>query len=342
MYDVFVGVWAVLLLAWIGNWVYVMIASKDKSQVKKKLHITLSIYVFLKMLTTLFLLCYWNIVRNSGDTLDNWIYLYYALFILETLSFYGALILISSGWDIINDEKLPRDWKHAALAIGIYGIVEILTLYVDALYFVGSIAEMIVLFIVIIMIGNRSGTTLLIIYDKLEETLKPYKRGRNGSSGEGVVVAVVIDPETGKEIGSGSSEKVEQKEDVKEVKEVNEEVNLEDIIGEIPKSVKKKIELLQRQFRMINIFRYIFIGYLIGKIVVMIVLMFGVDEWIGSLLYMVLDVAVAVAVGITFRLHKIKTKGNYFLLENEFDDDDDDDDGGEYTVELDNRSEARI
>lgn len=328
MYDVFVGVWAALLLAWIANWAYVMILSKDKSQVKKKLHITLSIYVLLKMLTTLFLLCYWNIVRSDGDPLENWIYLYYALYILETLSFYGALILISSGWDIVNDDKLPRDWKYAALAIGIYGIVQILTLYVDALYFAGSIAEMVVLFIIIIMIGNRSANTLILIFDKLEEALKPYKKNNNG---EGAVVAVVVDPETGKEIESEAPAKVE-------VKEEREVTRLEDIIKDIPKNVKKKVELLQRQFKMINIFRYIFIGYLIGKIIVMIVLMIGVDEWIGSLLYMVLDVAVAVAVGVTFRLHKIKTKGNYFLLENEFDEDDDD----EYSVELENKDAAKI
>lgn len=323
MYDVFVGVWVVLLALWVGNWIYVMIPSKDKSQLRKKLHLVLSVYVVLKMFTTIFLSCYWNVLRNNGNLFVSLVYIYYALYILETISFYGALILISSGWDIIDDKILPRKWPYPAAAIGVYAVVLILTLYVDSLYYIGSIAEMIVLFIIIIMIGARSAKSLIIIYENLMAVIKPYTKKERSKN----------ENEKENENANENSENGKSEEDD------NDEVDL----SEMPKNVKRRKEQLERQFKMINIFRYIFIGYLVGKIIVMIVLMIGVDDWIGNLLYSVLDVVVAVAVGITFRLHKIKAKGNYFLLENEFDEDEDDGEeygGSENNVELDKRNEV--
>ena len=154
---------------------------------------------------------------------------------------------------------------------------------------------MVVLFIIIVMIGSRSTTTLTIIYDTISAIKRAYRR--NSVEGED---------------GSGSNEP--------------QVVSASEVV--VPNSVKKRKKHLKRQFKMISVFRYIFIGYLLGKIVVLVILMIGVDEWVGDVLYQVLDVAVAVAVGITFRLHKVKANGNYFLLENEFDDDEDG--GGSY------------
>ena len=59
-------------------------------------------------------------------------------------------------------------------------------------------------------------------------------------------------------------------------------------------------------------------GYVIGKAVVNLILLFVNLNWVDSLLTEILDIALFVCIGWVFRLRISKKGTMYFLLENEF------------------------
>jgi len=94
--------------------------------------------------------------------------------------------------------------------------------------------------------------------------------------------------------------------------------NDEDSTSNVP-LLKSQMEHCEVQIVMLRRFRIIMMGYVIGRVITSVIVMFSTHAWVESLFAEFLDIALFVCLGIVFRLRWLKKEGMYFLLDNEFD-----------------------
>eukprot|EP00727_Mastigamoeba_balamuthi_P011303 m51a1_g6796 hypothetical protein (502) ;mRNA; r:206382-208809 len=149
MFSVFAGLWGAVLAGWLANFVLHL------SQ-RPKLHTTISGYISLKLVVVSYLCAYYWHVHHYG-WVHVWVYyLYNILVIARRTAFLGLLMLIASGWDIIDRHPPRRPLV----------IIAVLNVHVAAMaceYFVNfyfTVLESLVFCAVIAVVFMRASTTI--------------------------------------------------------------------------------------------------------------------------------------------------------------------------------------
>jgi len=157
MYIVVVSLWAIFLGAWLLNWIITRHITK--------LHIAISCFIVLKLITVVYLMVYW-IELNKIGVLDYAITIgFYVVEIIEMVAFFSVLLLIGVGWGMIDD-KPPRNWPLLLVLVVLYGLFFGLSLFIYW-FAVASIILLCVLLYVIYTSATKSRIILTGMIDNL-------------------------------------------------------------------------------------------------------------------------------------------------------------------------------
>ncbi|EFA80300.1 hypothetical protein PPL_07130 [Heterostelium album PN500] len=307
IYMIFTGVWVILTILWCINWYL-----NRKQNIK--LHKVISLLPFSKLAVVAYYCGYWTYLQTYGAVGIVVIIFFWLFYIVFRVIACVVLLTIATGWGICSG-RYEHLKKPLALIIILLGVTialgAILQGFFNFLQFIVYIPVLCIIFIKTDFNINLIRASILELHSNTQ--MQPIagsqqqQQQQQQQEAEVTLKHEVLDPPTVQQPPNNNS-------DSSNDNSSNNNNNSNVATGAPESSVVQvrdqdnalKLSQLQSKLMMFTAFKWIMLAYLSSVIVIQFLASAFQLVWIFELLSLLIDVALFVCIGLTFRLRKEK------------------------------------
>ncbi|KAF2078316.1 hypothetical protein CYY_000408 [Polysphondylium violaceum] len=295
-FMLFTAIWGVLSILWSVNWIM-------HRRQNVKLHKIITLFPFSKLCDVIYSLGYYQYYRSHGATSVAVVILYWVFYIIFKIISLIVLLFISSGWGIC-----PGRYKSLitplVIIIVLLGVTLALGSFFGGYYIVISF---IVYIPVLCMIFFKADVNIkkirLEIEEEREKRINSQTTTTTSTTTENAN-AFSIDEESNQ---SNSHETQVNTNNNNNNNNNNDDKDKKNEISDQTPEIARKNQILN----MFVIFKWIMIGFIILVIVIQFLSVAFPMGWVFQFMMMLVEVALFICIGLTFRLRK-QVKDSYY------------------------------
>jgi len=287
MFSLFTAIWAVLTILWSLNWIM-----NRKQNVK--LHKVITLFPFSKLFDVIYSLGYYQYYKVHGATSVAVVILYWVFYIFFKIVSCVVLLFIASGWGICKG-RYKSLITPLIVIIVLLGVTLALGSFFGGFY---TIISFVVYIPVLCMIFFKTDANIRKIKVEIEEE-KEKRTNRSETQNESQFsIDDVEQTNSNNNNNNNNSDETNN--------------NKKNEISDQTPEVARKNQILN----MFTMFKWIMIGFLILVIIIQFLSVAFPMGWVFQFMMMIVEVALFICIGLTFRLRK-QQKDSYYELDDE-------------------------